>query len=176
LLEYLKSFSGINYYIYPFPTGRLYIFGDKISLKLVLFGYEIEEEEGIVKNFNNSIAGEIGVAVEYLDRFLLGEEGGAPNFDLESFTHKEIAVYRELINVPFGETICYGDLAKRAGIRKGARFVGNAMAKNRFPILIPCHRVIKASGDIGNYSSGRAIKRFLLEHERVICEERYTNG
>lgn len=86
-------------------------------------------------------------------------------FDLGMFTLKEVLVYVELTKVLFGDTISYKSLAARAGVPSGARFVGNTMAKNVFPVLIPCHRVIKSDGSIGRYSGGKGIKNFLLEHE-----------
>jgi len=61
--------------------------------------------------------------------------------------------------------ISYGELAMLAGIPRGGRFVGNTMAKNRFPVIIPCHRVIKSDGTPGTYTSGPERKIFLLNHE-----------
>ena len=171
-LAYLKSSNATSYYIYPFPTGRLYLFGNESHLKLVLFGYVIENSIEIEKYFNSAITGKMDAAIKFLDNYIIGENGALPNLDLESCTDKEIALYNELLKVPFGETISYNELAKRAGIEFGARFAGNAMAKNRFPIFIPCHRVIKADGGIGNYSAGIAVKQFLLQHERVICDKK----
>lgn len=86
--------------------------------------------------------------------------------DMNGYTDKEINVYRELIKVKPGTTVSYGELALRSGIPRGARFIGNCMAKNRFPVLIPCHRVIKSDGSTGNFSGGVDIKEFLLEFER----------
>jgi len=75
-------------------------------------------------------------------------------------------VYQTLAQVPYGSTIKYGDLAKKAGIDKGGRFAGNAMARNPLPIVIPCHRVIRGDGSIGNYSSGgENVKRWLINWE-----------
>jgi len=88
--------------------------------------------------------------------------------DLSEFSQKEIRVYLELMKIPSGRTISYNALSKRAGIPQGARFVGNAMAKNAFPIIIPCHRVIKNDGTAGNYSGGVGIKDFLLKHEGAV--------
>jgi len=85
--------------------------------------------------------------------------------DVSGYTEKEISIYRELLNVPSGETVSYGELAFISGIPRGGRFAGNCMAANRFPIIIPCHRVIKRDGSIGNYSGGEGIKELLLKHE-----------
>lgn len=69
--------------------------------------------------------------------------------------------------IPAGTTVTYGELAMRAGSPKAARAVGIAMANNRWPILIPCHRVVGASGKLTGYSGagGLATKRSLLELE-----------
>ncbi len=68
--------------------------------------------------------------------------------------------------IPIGETLSYGALARIAG--SGPRAIGQACARNPFPIVIPCHRVIGSGGAIGHYSGGDGIitKRWLLEHER----------
>lgn len=77
----------------------------------------------------------------------------------------ERKVYVALRKVPYGQPIGYRELAKRAGSPGAARAVGGAMARNRLPILIPCHRVIRSDGSIGGFSAGTAIKRRLLELE-----------
>jgi O-6-methylguanine DNA methyltransferase len=73
-------------------------------------------------------------------------------------------VYEELIKVNSGEKISYEDLATKVG-SKAVRAVGSAMAKNQVALLIPCHRVIRKSGDIGNYAGGKSVKRALLSFE-----------
>jgi len=85
--------------------------------------------------------------------------------NLSGFTVFERKVYRVLCRVPAGKVVTYGGLAKRAGYTGAARAVGNAMRKNRLPIVIPCHRVIPVSGGLGEYSAGKKWKRRLLEHE-----------
>jgi len=86
--------------------------------------------------------------------------------DMRDYTEKEISVYRELLKVKSGKTISYSDIALKSGIPRGARFAGNCMAGNRYPVIIPCHRVINKDGSTGNYSGGVGIKEFLLRHER----------
>ncbi len=72
-------------------------------------------------------------------------------------------------NVPYGQTITYKELAKLSGNEKAARAIGNAMAKNPIPIIIPCHRVIKSDRTLGGYSGGGLIvKEFLLKIEKAI--------
>ena len=77
-------------------------------------------------------------------------------------------MYSALVTIPFGATVTYGALAAMSGIPRGARFVGTTMAKNIFPIFIPCHRVILATGAMGNYTGGVDIKESLLRHEGAL--------
>jgi len=85
--------------------------------------------------------------------------------DLSGYTDFQKRVYRVLRRVPAGKVVSYGELARSAGFPKAARAVGTAMRKNRLPIAIPCHRVIKADGSLGRYGQGIAWKRKLLEQE-----------
>lgn len=75
-------------------------------------------------------------------------------------------VLNRLLLIPYGETINYKKISQDIGIEKSYRAVGNANSKNRISILIPCHRVISSTGDIGGYSGGEYRKRFLLDLER----------
>ncbi|MDZ4184033.1 MAG: methylated-DNA--[protein]-cysteine S-methyltransferase [Desulfuromonadales bacterium] len=78
-------------------------------------------------------------------------------------------VYTLLRAVPYGETITYGELARRAGQPTAARAVGGIMARNPLPIILPCHRVIAANGALTGYSGGAGIatKIYLLQHEKA---------
>ena len=165
-LSLLTQREDVGCYVYPFPTGRLYIFGDEHSLKLVQFVYEMDAS--LKENCRRGGGEVFAAAIAYLDCYLIGKPAPLPDIDLTMYTDRERAVYNELLKIPFGETVSYGELARRVGIRHGGRFVGNAMAKNRFPIFIPCHRVVRAGGDIGNYSAGVSVKRFLLGHESAV--------
>ena len=76
-------------------------------------------------------------------------------------------VWSELMNVPFGEVISYGELAERAGHKGAARAVGTAMNVNPLPIIIPCHRVLPADKSLGEYAFGAGKKMWLLHHESI---------
>ena len=84
------------------------------------------------------------------------------------FTRK---ILEELRKVPFGATLTYGELAARAGYPRAARAVGQAMAANPLPIIIPCHRVVAADGRLGGYSGGAGLptKQWLLAFEQSKC-------
>jgi len=75
-------------------------------------------------------------------------------------------VWRALLDVPFGETVTYGQVARRIGKPGAARAVGQANGANPIPLIIPCHRVVAAQG-IGGYTGGLEIKRRLLALEGV---------
>ncbi|MEJ2110813.1 MAG: MGMT family protein, partial [Acidobacteriota bacterium] len=69
--------------------------------------------------------------------------------------------------IPAGKTQTYAWLARRSGYPNAARAVGNVMAGNPVPFLLPCHRIVPASGGIGNYGLGKELKRKLLRREGV---------
>jgi methylated-DNA-[protein]-cysteine S-methyltransferase len=77
-------------------------------------------------------------------------------------------VLRATAKVPFGEVITYTDAAERAGSPRAFRAAGSALGSNPIPIVVPCHRVVRAGGDIGNYGGGPEMKRFLLELEHAL--------
>jgi len=74
-------------------------------------------------------------------------------------------VWKALQQIPYGETVSYGDIAKWIGRPKAVRAVGGANGKNHIPIVIPCHRVIGSSGHLTGFGSGIDIKVALLDHE-----------
>ncbi|XP_019473468.1 methylated-DNA--protein-cysteine methyltransferase isoform X2 [Meleagris gallopavo] len=92
-----------------------------------------------------------------------------PMLQRDSFT-KEV-LWTLLREVKFGEAISYQQLAERAGNSRAARAVGGAMRSNPIPIIIPCHRVICSSGQIGNYGGGNLMKEWLLSHEKLQKEK-----
>jgi methylated-DNA-[protein]-cysteine S-methyltransferase len=87
--------------------------------------------------------------------------------DVEGWTAFQLDVLRALRGVPFGEAVSYGELARLAGHPRAQRAAGTFCAGNRFPIVVPCHRVVAADG-IGSYGSlGLDYKRRLLALEGV---------
>ena len=75
-------------------------------------------------------------------------------------------VWDILLEIPYGTTVTYGEIAERISPTMSAQAVGNAVGANRLPIIIPCHRVVAANG-IGGFSDGLAIKRQLLAIEGI---------
>ena len=100
----------------------------------------------------------------------LGEyfDGRRTSFDLPLAmrgTPFQLQVWAALEHIPFGETISYGELARRVGAPGAARAVGLANGRNPVPIVVPCHRVIGADGTLTGYGGGLDRKRWLLAHE-----------
>jgi methylated-DNA-[protein]-cysteine S-methyltransferase len=104
--------------------------------------------------------------VRQLGEYLRGERR---EFDLvlsPRGTDFQLAVWRELLVIPYGTTISYGALARRIGKPAAVRAVGAANGANPIPIVIPCHRVIGANGSLTGYGGGLPIKRALLALEQ----------
>ena len=76
-------------------------------------------------------------------------------------------IYKKLLEVPKGKITTYGELAKAVGLKNGQRAVGKIMNKNPYPVIVPCHRVIKSDGKIGGYAYGEEIKSNMLSKEGI---------
>jgi len=83
----------------------------------------------------------------------------------KNLTKLQIETLKQAAKIPFGSVCSYGELAQKIGSPKAARFVGTCMARNPFPILIPCHRVIRSDGTIGCFGGGPDLKQKLLKLE-----------
>lgn len=79
----------------------------------------------------------------------------------------EEKVYKKLLEVPKGKVTTYGELAKAIGLKNGQRVIGRIMNKNPYPVIIPCHRVIKSDGKIGGYAWGEKVKAKMLSDEGI---------
>ena len=102
-----------------------------------------------------------------LARYVAGEAPEWPELpiDLEALPRFHRRVLEELRRVPAGQVISYGGLAKACGSPGAARAVGQVMAKNRWPLVFPCHRVLASGGKLGGFGPGPEMKRWLLELE-----------
>jgi methylated-DNA-[protein]-cysteine S-methyltransferase len=104
-------------------------------------------------------------AIDQLGEYFAGERR---EFDLEldpQGTDFDRAVWRQLLEIPYGETTSYGEVARAIGRPDRARAVGAANGRNPLPIVVPCHRVIGADGSLVGYGGGLELKRRLLELE-----------
>ena len=90
-----------------------------------------------------------------------------PPLDLLAGTEFQQRVWNELRRIPRGETRSYGEIARALGQPKSARAVGGACGANPLPVLVPCHRVLAATGKLGGFSGGPEWKRRLLGREGI---------
>ncbi len=79
----------------------------------------------------------------------------------------EERVYKKLLQVPTGYVITYQELANAVGLQNRQRMIGRIMKNNPFPVIVPCHRVVKSDGNIGGYAFGEKIKKNMLQNEGI---------
>ena len=141
------------------PVGRLLLAADEKGLRQLLFrgkpekGWR-EDPEALAE------------PVRQLRAYFAGE---LHNFDLPlapEGTPFQLRVWRELRNIPYGQTISYGELARRIGSPNGSRAVGLANGANPISIVVPCHRVIGSNGKLTGYGGGLENKELLLALEK----------
>ena len=92
------------------------------------------------------------------------------NLYMDSFSPFLKATSRAMLEIPYGETVSYGQLAASIGSPRGSRAIGNACGANQFPIVVPCHRIIKSNGTIGGFSAHIGWKSFLHRLEAIECK------
>ena len=145
---------------YHSPVGILKISGTEQYISEVTFHDTSQKAEG-GKNMSPMLINCIEQLIQYFN-------GERRQFDFpmnQSGTPFQQDVWNHLLTIPFGRTISYMDLAKMTGDTKATRAVANANGKNNIAIVIPCHRVIGASGKLVGYAGGLWRKKWLLEHE-----------
>ena len=76
-------------------------------------------------------------------------------------------IYKKLLQVPSGKITTYGELSRAIGLKNGQRVIGRVMKNNPFPVIVPCHRVVKSNREIGGYAFGVDIKRNMLTKEGI---------
>ena len=111
----------------------------------------------------------LGALVEGIRRFL---EGSDVQFDLGILDLEQCPPFQRKVllaeaGIPRGYVSTYGRIAAHIGHPGAGRAVGNALARNPFPVVIPCHRAIRSDGELGGFQEGPAMKRRLLEMEGV---------
>jgi methylated-DNA-[protein]-cysteine S-methyltransferase len=154
------------------PIGVLTIESNEDSITLITLPSE-ETERVRSANGRRSLpmAGDeqlpapLAAAVAQLEEYFAGRRR---QFDLPlelSGTDFQKSVWRELAQIPYGETVSYGELALMVGRPHAYRAVGQANGANPIPIVLPCHRVVASGGGIGGYGGGLPMKRKLLALE-----------
>lgn len=145
------------------PVGPLLLTSDGDSLTRLLFG------GGPDASWSTARCGLLDRAVSQLGEYFAGER---TEFDLAvepAGTPFQLTVWRALRDIPYAETINYGQLATRVGNPKASRAVGLANGRNPISIVVPCHRVIGANGALTGYGGGLDRKRILLDLERRVA-------
>lgn len=162
-------------YIQPYqsPCGELLLgsFGDK----LCLCNWAVEKHPGRIDRrlqvlldaeYVHEPSDVTREAARQLDAYFQRER---QSFDIPLLfagTTFQKRVWQQLLEIPYGATISYGELAHRLGIPKSVRAVANANGANAISLFAPCHRVIGSDGSLTGYGGGMDAKRFLLELER----------
>jgi methylated-DNA-[protein]-cysteine S-methyltransferase len=157
---------------FPSPVGELILTASETALKAVFFPVRRNRsapEAGWVEDDGRGPAGALLAAVrrqltEYFD-------GTRTTFDLPldgTGSTFERRVWDLLRTIPYGATTSYGALARRLGDPRATRAVGAANGKNPIPIIVPCHRVLGARGELTGFGGGLDRKRWLLEHEGAL--------
>jgi methylated-DNA-[protein]-cysteine S-methyltransferase len=146
--------------VYKSPIGPLTVFGGPAGLRGLLF-------PGQARNLRDSDhrPEQLEEAVGQLEEYFAGERHG---FELKLDIHGtdfQRSVWRQLLEIPYGTTTSYGEVASRIGRPGEAREVGWAVGKTPVPIVVPCHRVVAADGALTGYGGGLPRKQALLELE-----------
>jgi methylated-DNA-[protein]-cysteine S-methyltransferase len=132
----------------------------------VLIGLWLPNERRHARNDADDVPPVLKEAASQLDEYFAGER---TDFDVPmelDGTDFQREVWTELARIPYGETISYGELARRVGRPSAPRAVGQANGRNPIPVIVPCHRVLASNG-IGGYGGGLKVKRALLAVEGV---------
>ena len=148
----------MRYAVVETPLGELTLASTPRGLASIYFGRNVPRD-GVIDVESNRVY--IGQIEEYF-------QGRRTAFDFPldlSGTDFQVAVWRELLQIPYGQTRTYGEIAKKLGKPRAARAVGMANHDNRIPIVVPCHRVIRTDGTLAGYRWGVERKQKLLERE-----------
>ncbi|ADU26949.1 methylated-DNA--[protein]-cysteine S-methyltransferase [Ethanoligenens harbinense] len=159
------------------PVGRLTCICTNASIIRLLWASDNEDEEAdqlsrMQGSTHVSAANTVADTVcRELDAYFEGQLKAfsvPPAFVYGSpFSRK---VWQAIAAVPYGQTVSYQQLAADGGV-SGARAAGNAVGRNPIPILVPCHRVLRKSGELGGFSGGVQVKRLLLRLEGISFNE-----
>jgi methylated-DNA-[protein]-cysteine S-methyltransferase len=145
------------------PIGRLWVAVSSRGLVSITRGEDPDPDAGARKLDPDAVA----PILADLGAYFAGRPGSFRiALDLRGVGTFNAAVWKAARQIPYGETVSYGELAAMAGYPRAARAVGNAMARCPFFPVVPCHRVIHADGSIGGWGANTWVKRWLLDLER----------
>ena len=163
------------YVTHPSPFGPFSIVwqeaetGPRIR-RVFLSNAQASAEDRVRTAWANARPGSNTLITNLVERIQCFFEGEALDFELTLAALETCSAFQQRVlraehQIPRGWVSTYSRIAAHLGVRGGARAVGNALAQNPFPILVPCHRAIRADGSLGGYQGGPAMKRTLLERE-----------
>lgn len=150
---------------YHSPVGLLKISGTEDYISEITFHDTSQKAEGRKKNLPPMMINCVEQLIQYFN-------GQRRQFELplnQPGTGFQQEVWNELVQIPFGKTISYLELARRIGDTKATRAVANANGKNNIAIIVPCHRVIGSNRELIGYAGGLWRKKWLLEHEAKVA-------
>jgi methylated-DNA-[protein]-cysteine S-methyltransferase len=158
----------VRYDVVDSPVGALHVARTDRGLCRISY-FEDGWEDALARGFGvRVLRAPLDDVRRELDEYFEGRRRGFDlPLDLRVAPFHE-AVLRELALVPYGQTETYGALARKAGRPGAARAVGTVMNRNPIPIVLPCHRIVGASGALTGYAGGLEAKRRLLELEGAI--------
>ena len=153
----------------PSPIGRLLLCGDEERLSGLYTPPRSEERDlvrGLLRARDPFVRGR-----EQIEAYFAGERVAFDEpLNLDGATPFRRSVWSALLEIPYGATVSYGELARRLGIPTAARAVGAANGRNPISIIVPCHRVIGSAGSLTGYAGGLDRKRYLLRHEAEVAD------
>ena len=160
----------MNYTYLKTPIGELLIVGENGTVTEIVF--PDRGKRGVPQpGWKKSRAGLEDAVVQLREYFA----GRRSDFDLDLHlpgTKFQRRVWEELTRIPYGDTISYGELARRVGNPKASRAVGAANGKNPIPIVVPCHRVIGANGKLTGFGGGLPVRKHYWSWRGVRWDER----
>ena len=140
-------------------------------LQITLGGTQIVKTDFLQDADNTALGNNAANSKEITNQFAEYFSGTRKDFRLDynisNGTEFQRKVWQEMLNIPYGQTKTYKQIAEKIGLPKAARAVGMACNKNPLAIIIPCHRIIGSSGKLTGYAGGLAKKQWLLRHENT---------
>lgn len=149
------------------PVGPLAVGGDTEAVTEIAFVRDGAPKEAERARVGAPLPAPVEAAVGQLEEYFRGRRR---DFDLPlrlEGTPFQRAVWTFLLTIPYGRAYTYKEVAEAVGKPSAARAVGGAVGKNPISIVVPCHRVVAASGRLGGYGGGLDVKRFLLQLEGI---------
>lgn len=164
---------------FPSQLGWMAVLWGERGLRQLVFGYRSAHAalQGVgLETASREVNSQLEELIDRLQQFAGGARDDLRDvrIDLSGRSPFQRAVLEQCRRIAWGQLVTYGELAARAGFPRSARAVGNVMASNRFPLIVPCHRVVAAGGLLGGFSApqGLRMKRRLLEREGVLPRAR----